>query len=184
MRNMTIRPIRLLAAIVAVLALAVPGTALAATKAVGADRGVVQSVDATHIVLRPLDGSTVTFDITPRTRVRLNGRNAPVAALGPGLVAEVTADRKHRAIVIRAFGTPAVAQAIDRGTVTGVTRTSVTIAVDGGGSVTVPLDGKTKVRGAGSLGRRKAIRPGAVVAVTHLPGGPALVVTIVKRTGK
>ena len=38
------------------------------------ERGIVQSLDPTSVVLRALDGSDVTVALGPATRYRLNGR--------------------------------------------------------------------------------------------------------------
>ena len=70
---MRIRPLRLLTICATALALAAPAAGLAAHTA-ALDRGVVQSVDSSQIVLRALDGSTVSFGLLPGTRVRVPGR--------------------------------------------------------------------------------------------------------------
>lgn len=181
--QMTNRSLRLLAVAAAAFALLVPATALAAPAGIALDRGVVQSVDPGHIVLRSLDGSTASFDVVPSTRVRVNGHAAAIGQIAPGYVADVIANRRHRAILIRAFGKPVTTVTTDRGIVAGRTKASLSLALDSGGSVTIPLDAGTRVRSGGSFRKRSALRPGTVVSVTHAAGGPALVITIVKRAG-
>src|SRR6266571_5421984 len=42
----------------------------------GADRGIVQSVSASRLVLKTLDGRTIAVKVDARTRVFLNGKRA------------------------------------------------------------------------------------------------------------
>src|SRR4051794_20209934 len=100
---MRLHPLRVLTVAVAVLALALPATGLAGARGT-TDRGVVQAIDGSHIVLRALDGSAVAFVVFPGTRVKVNGERASLSDITAGLVAEVAADAKGRAVVIRAFG--------------------------------------------------------------------------------
>jgi hypothetical protein len=179
MRN---RVLCLLAASAVVAALALPAAAVAATAAkhaAGVNRGVVQSVDATHIVLRALDGSAVSFDLTPGTGVRLNGSPASVGDISPGSVVDVVVNGKGRVLVIRVLGAPIVT---DRGVVTAVTKASVTINTSAG-IRTIAFDGNTRFRVFGASARRNAVRPGAQVTVTHTVDGPAQVVNVIKRPG-
>jgi hypothetical protein len=181
---MRIRPLRLLAVAAALLVLALPvaGRAVAHTTAV--DRGVIQSIDASQIVLRALDGSTVSFDLLPGTRVILNRERASLAEIGPGLVAEVVADRRGRAVLIRAFGTPATpAATTERGAVTSITKTSIVYALPGGVTRAVSVDRGTRFLLLGRPAKRTVVRPGVIVAVTRVVDGPALVVNVLKRAG-
>jgi len=170
---------RLLALVAVAAALLLPATALAVTHA-GVNRGVVQSVDASHVVVRALDGSTVTFDLSPRLVVRLNGGPAALGDITPGVVADVAVDAKGRAVMIRAFG--AQTTVTEKGLVTAVSKTSITIAT-AGGPRTVSLDRNTRFKVQGGPGKRLAVRVGVSVAVTHAPDGPALVVNVLKRAG-
>ena len=56
------------------------------------DRGIVQSVSASGIVLKVLDGTTLAIPIDGKTRVFLNGRQASILDIEPGVVAVVTYD--------------------------------------------------------------------------------------------
>ena len=159
-----------------VAALALPAAAFGGERD-GVNRGVVQSVDAAHIVVTALDGSTITFDASPRLVVRLDGRVASLGEITPGLVADVAVDGKGRAVVIRAFG----ATVTDRGVVTAVSKTALTIST-ASGAKTVTVDRNTRFKVQGGSGKR-ALRVGASVAVTHTPDGPAQVVTVLKRAG-
>src|SRR4029079_19455697 len=97
---MLIRPLRLLVVAVALVALALPAASLAAARERSTDRGVVQSIDSSQIVLRALDGGVVTYSIVPRTVVRLNGVPATIADIHPGFVARVVHDAQAHALVI------------------------------------------------------------------------------------
>ena len=144
-------------------------------------RGVFQTVGSTQIVLTALDGSVLTFFVSPDTRVRLNGHRASLGDIRPGFVASVFHDRRGRAVLVEAFGTPVTVT--DRGMVTALTPTSITLRTPGGGAVTVPLDRNTRFRFQGLPARRNVVRPGALVAVSHATDAPALVVNVLKRAG-
>ena len=79
---MTIRPVRLLAVAAAVVALVAPAVGTAANIGLTTDRGVVQSVGPGQIVLRSLDGSIVSFAVSSRTRVKVNGVRAALRDIG------------------------------------------------------------------------------------------------------
>jgi hypothetical protein len=178
---MTLRPLRLLTVASAVLALALPAAGMAATGDVTTDRGVVQSVsvESGQIVLRALDGSVVSFAVSPSTRVKLNGVRVALADIQPGFVAGVVHDGAAPAVLIRAFGKPA--KVTDRGAVTALTRSSITLQTADGVTVTIALDPSTQFRRLGLPAKRFLARPGALVGVTHAVDGPAKVVNIVKR---
>ena len=176
---MKTRTHRLFALVAVAAAFVLPAAALGATHA-GVNRGVVQSVDASHIVVTALDGSTITFDASPRLVVRLYGCPASLGEITPGLVADVAVDPKGRAVLIRAFG--AQASTTERGIVTTVTKTSLTIST-AAGPRTIALDRNTHFKVQGGAGKRAALRVGVPVAVTHAPDGPAQVVNVLKRAG-
>ena len=178
---MLIRPLRLLVVAVALVALALPAASLAASSERSTDRGVVQSVDAGQIVLRALDGEVLAFSIVPRTVVRLNGAPAAIADVQPGFVARVVHDARAHALVIAAFGAPVTTT--DRGVVTSISRTAITLRVAGGGSLALALDAGTRFKFHGTPAGRQQARPGAQVAVTHAAAAPATVVNVLKRAG-
>jgi hypothetical protein len=178
---MRIRPLRLLTICATALALAAPAAGLAAHTA-ALDRGVVQSVDSSQIVLRALDGSTVSFGLLPGTRVRVNGAKASPADITPGAVADVTADDKGHALLVRATQTPQPpVTTTDRGVLTQVTKSSLVFTAADGSAHTVSIDRNTRFRLAGAATKRNPLRPGVTVQVTHVGDGPALVVNVLKR---
>lgn len=176
---MMLRALRLLTVAIALLALALPAAGMAAAVDVTTDRGIVQSVEPERIVLRALDGSVVSFGVSPTTRVKLNGARVSLSDIRPGLVATVTHDGGAPAVLIRAFGKPA--SVTDRGVVTALTKSAITLQTAGGATVTVSLDSSTRFRRLGLPARRALARPGALVAVTHALDAPAKVVNILKR---
>jgi hypothetical protein len=176
---MLIRPLRLLIVAVALVALALPAASLAAASDRSTDRGVVQSVDSSQIVLRALDGAVVTYSIVPRTEVRLNGAPATIADIHPGFVARVVHDARAHALVIAAFAPVTT----DRGAVTAISRNAITLRLAGGGSLTLALNAGTRFKFRGAPAGRALARPGAQVAVTHAADAPATVVNVLKRAG-
>jgi hypothetical protein len=179
--EMTIRLLRLLTLTAALMALVLPAAGVAAPRAKPVDRGVVQSVSPSEIVLTALDGSVLTFPVTPKTKVRVNRARASLDDVRPGFVASVTRDRKAQAVRIDAFGK--VATVTDRGVVTALTRNAITMRTADGGTLTIPLDRKTRFRFRGRAARPALARPGALVAVIHATDAPALGVNVLKRAG-
>ncbi len=140
--HMKIRPLRLLIATVAVLAVTAPATAVAATSGLTSEKGIVQSVDATHIELRALDGSVVSFAVAARTRVKVNGVSARLTDIKPGYVATVTHNGDRPAVLIRAFGkAPPITS---RGVVTSLSKGEITLST-GTGTVTIELRPSTSL---------------------------------------
>ena len=90
----------MIAAVCAALACVSP--ALAADRVV--ERGIVQYLDASGLVLRALDGTEVRIPVGPATRFRLNGRSTTFDAIRSGFVAEAVTTRSGPAVVVRAFG--------------------------------------------------------------------------------
>jgi len=176
--DMTLRPLRLLTAVAAVLALAVPAAALSAPSDLTNDQGIVQSVGPTQIELRALDGSVDSFAVSASTRVRVNGALARLADIRPGDVATVTHNGARPAVLIRAFGKRPMVTS--RGTVTSLTRNEIILGGDAG-PITIQLDSSTRFRFRGGPGFRWQARPGALVVVKHRDGGSAKTVNVLKR---
>ena len=163
-----------LATLLAALLLA--GVATAAPSEPTIDRGVVQSISPGRIVLRELDGSTITITIGARTRVLLNGLPATVADIRPGFVAAVAHDGTEPARVIRAFGR--IQTTIDRGIVVSVSCSAFVIRTLDGTTHTFHVTARTRVRWRGLRGSVAAIRPGRCVEVAHTLGGEAVRVVV------
>jgi hypothetical protein len=179
--HMTLRPLRFLTVGIAMLALALPAAGIAGRASLTTDSGVVQVVGSGQIVLRALDGSVSSFAVAQTTRVKLNGARVSLADIKPGYVATVAHNGSAPAVLVRAFGKPA--RLIDRGVVTALSESEITLRTVGGGTITVSLDRSTRFRFVGLPGKRFRARPGAVVAVTHAADAPATVVNVLKRAG-
>ena len=143
-------------------AIAVCASLLAAAPAAAADRverGIVQSLGPTAIVLRALDGSDVSVGLVPTTRYRLNGRAASPGEILPGFVAEAVRGTTGAAVVVRAFGAA------------GRTEAGVLVRRGAGALVLRRASGERRSRrphGAnGGVARREASRP------PRAPAGPA-----------
>ena len=173
-------PVRFLAALAATLALA--GTAAAATRAPQIDRGIVQSVSPTAIVLRELDGSTAVLAVGPATRVLVNGFRATLADVEPGFVARVTHNGEAPARAVLAFGR--VQLTVTRGNVAAVSARALTVRTAGGENVTFRITARTKIRVRGLPTRLAAVRPGRVVDVTHTRGGEARRIAVRPALGR
>ena len=131
-------------------------------------------------MLRALDGSVVSFAVSSATRVKLNGVQVSLADIQPGFVASVVHRGRAPATVIRAFGKPATVT--DRGVVTALDKTAITLRTAAGATISVPLDAGTRFR-LGEPGKRAFARPGALVAVQHAADGAARIVNVLKRAG-
>jgi hypothetical protein len=156
------------------------GVATGATQPLTTDKGVVQAASSASIVLRGLDGSTVSLSLGPATVVRLNGNPATAADLRPGLVAAVTHRGPRPARIVRAFGTVKV---VERGTVEAVSTQELVLRRPDGSVVTIPWDAATTVRKFGRPARREAVRVGRLARATYVPGSPAIRVAIVRQLG-
>jgi hypothetical protein len=158
-------------------ALFVAGPAFAADRIV--ERGIVQSVSATAVVLRALDGTDVTIALGPDTRYRLNGLPVRRERIGAGLVAEAVVSSGGTALVLRAFGrAPPV---IRNGILLRVGEHAVVLRVRGGARVRIPLSDRTAVRRAGLPVSPSALQRGMRVRVRLAVDGSARVVTVLGR---
>jgi hypothetical protein len=171
---------RRLAVLVACLAtLVLAGTASAGLRDLTVDRGVVQSVSGTQIVLRELDGSSVTLTVNGTTRVLLNGSPAQLTDIRPGFVAAVAHNGARPARVIRAFGR--VATNVDRGVIASVSARQFVLRRADGSLLTLRITPSTRVRLNGFPATPAAIRPGRLARVTYAPDGKAKLVQLAGR---
>ena len=179
---MTIRVLRLLTVAAALLALALPAAGVAAPGDKPVDRGVVQSVSQAQIVLRALDGSIVSFSVSPDTRVRLNGARASLGddrarVRGQRLPRPEGASRSDRGV-----RHPGDGHRPWRGHRTHAGRDHAAHSRRRRSDAST-LDRNTRFRFQGLPARRFVARPGALVTVTHATDAPALVVNVLKRAG-
>jgi hypothetical protein len=167
-----VKALVVLAAVCAALACAAP--ALAADRVV--ERGIVQSVDASGLVLRALDGTGVRVSVGPATRVRLNGRKTTLDAIRSGFVAEAVTTGTGPAVVVRAFGRASASS--QTGRLVRVRPRAILLRRGPGDLVRIPLSQSTRVwRGAARL-RLGALREGMRVQVVLAANGSARVVLV------
>lgn len=163
-----------------VVCLAIAGL-VAVPRAMAADRvverGIVQSVSPSAVVLRGLDGVDVAVAIGPATRIRLNGLPATLADVRPGFVAETVRDGGNPAVRLRAFGR--VVPATERGRLLAV-RESAVVLQTGAGRLRIPLTTSTLVRRQGRLVALRILRVGMRVEVARSDDGSATVVRVLK----
>lgn len=172
-------PRRLALLVVCLASLVFAGTAGAGLRELTIDRGIVQSVSPTEIVLRELDGSSVALPVNGDTRVLLNGSPAQLADIQPGFVAAVAHNGTRPARLIRAFGR--VAANADRGVITSVSGRQFTLRRADGSQLTLRITPSTRVRLNGFPATAAAIRPGRLARVTYTAGGKAKLVQLVGR---
>jgi hypothetical protein len=170
---------------VRLLLLAIVASLLAVAPAAAAERvverGIVQSIDASAVVLRALDGTDVTVALGPGTRFRLNGRAATIDLIRPGLVAEAVTDGLGPARVLRAFGRPG--RTIERGVIVRLGPRTLVVQRDGGGRIRVAWGLRTGVwRGARRI-RPGALRPGQRIEAVIAADGSAVRVHILGSGG-
>lgn len=159
----------------AILGLVLAPQASAADRVV--ERGIVQSVTPSEVVLRALDGVDVEVAIGPRTRFRLNGLPATVADIRPGLVAETVRYGTHPAVRLRAFGRPV--PLTQEGRLVAVGDTALVLRT-GAGRVRIPLGAATIVRRQGRLVALRILRVGMRVEVRRAGDGSADVVRVLR----
>jgi hypothetical protein len=142
------------------------------------DRGVVQTVAPQRLVVRALDGSDLEFLVDSDTRVLLNGIRARLAAIRPGFVAEVVHQGSGRALRIRAFGQ---IEGMERGVILSRGQGELRLQRADGTEIAVPLTPRTRVRRAGVLVGRWALRPGRRATVVLAGDGSARLVVLGRR---
>jgi hypothetical protein len=176
----------------AVVALAGPSVAMAATRAkpaqpgaqskspaahgpanvkAGRGEGIVQSVSASAIVLRQLDGSTVSVSIGSSTQVFVDGKRASLRDVKAGYVASAAWKAGGSARVLQAFDLSArhavrvgVVDSVSTGALV-VTETGVTSGA-GDATVTIPVNAKTRVLIDGKPAKLDAVKAGYTVVIT------------------
>lgn len=162
------------AAVAVGLSLAAAAPAVAADRVI--ERGIVQSIDATAVVLRALDGTDVTVALGPGTRLRLNGTAVSLDQIRPGLVAEAVTVGPGPARVLRAFGR--VEPRVERGALFRLRAAVLVLRRDGGDRIVIPFGARTTfLRGGRPVGLR-SLRPGMPLEVVLRANGSARIVRV------
>jgi len=143
------------------------------------ERGIVQSVGPAEVVLRALDGTAVAVEVGPATRVRLNGRPAPLAAIREGFVAEAVTVGDGPARVVRAFGR--ADGRVLAGEIVAVRPRALVVLRANGRRVRVPLAARAAVWHGSDRIPLRSLRAGMRIQVVRTAAGPARVVIV--RTG-
>lgn len=148
------------------------------------DRGIIQATGTDSLVLRALDGSSLTIPLDPRTRIYLGGQSAGFSALTPGAVAEVRHQSIGPAIDVKVQVPPKPKLRTDRAVTLSASPTQLVLRLLNGAQITVAMDGNTRVTGPN--GRQYApsdIVPGLLADVLYDPAGtvPAQSVKIIRR---
>jgi hypothetical protein len=171
-----VKALVVLAAACAALICSAP--AIAADRVV--ERGIVQSVDATALHLRALDGTEVRIPLGPTTRLRLNGRLTTIDAIRSGFVAEAVTTGTGPAVVVRAFGRASAAS--QTGRLVRVRPRAILLRRGPGDLVRTPLTQSTRGCPGTARLRRGAAREGTRVQVVLAANGSARVVLVQGRT--
>jgi hypothetical protein len=139
------------------------------------EQGLVQSVSATAVLLKALDGSTSSIPVGPQTRVLVDGRFAPLGDVKPGFVAIVKWEGGKAAQQLEAFDLSA--KSGERlATVESVSKTAVTVNGASGGSVTIHANVRTRVFLDGKPSTLKSVKSGYTLVLragTAKGGKPA-----------
>jgi hypothetical protein len=137
----------------------------------GRGEGIVQSVSANAIVLRELDGSTVSIAVASSTHVFVNGTQASLPDVKAGFVASAAWKAGGSARVLQAFDlsgphavTVGVVDSVSSGVLV-VTETSATSGA-GGTTLSIPVNAKTRVLVDGKPATLAAVKAGYTVVIT------------------
>jgi len=162
-----------IAVLAAALALTA-GPAAAAGPSGGADaaaargrethRGIVRVVSANAVVLKELDGSTVTVPVDAKTRVLVDGKPASLDDVKPGFVAVATWQAGRPARVLRTFDLSRQ-QGTGGAVVKSVSSAAVVLKEPNGRTLTVLVNAKTRVFVNGKPASLRDVKPG-FIAVT------------------
>lgn len=130
----------------------------------GSAKGIVQSVSATGLVLRQLDGSEVSIAVTSATRVFVDGKRAGIAGVKPGFVVSA-AWTGGTTRVLQALDLSSSA-AVEVGVVRSVSSRTVVVRRSDGRTVAIRVGAKTRVLLDGEATTLRAVRVGYTVVFT------------------
>jgi hypothetical protein len=146
------------------------GTHAAVDRGREAHRGIVRLVSAKAVVLKELDGSTVTVPVDAKTRVLVDGKPGSLDEVKPGFVAVATWQAGQAARVLRTFdpspkhGTGVVVKS--------VSANAVVLKEPNGSTVTVLINAKTRVFVNGKPASLRDVKPGFIATTSseHVEG--------------
>lgn len=131
----------------------------------GARQGIVQSVSAKAIVLRQLDGSTVSVPVASSTRFFVDGKRASLRDVKAGFVASATWKAGRPAQVFKAFDLSG-RHPVTVGIVKSVSSSVLVVTVAGGTTVSIQVNAKTRVFVDGKPAKLTAVKAGYTVVIT------------------
>lgn len=136
----------------------------------GSERGVVQSVSASGLMLKTLDGSTVAAAVDARTRVLIDGKPASILDVRPGFVAVVSfrGASGQAALEVDAFTTsPSLPARVEpaAGVVRSISRSELVLTSLDGTTVHFRVDASTRVLVDGKPASILDVHPGFVAVV-------------------
>jgi hypothetical protein len=132
-------------------------------------QGIVQSVSARAVVLKELDGSTVSVPVDAKTRVLVDGKPASLRAVKPGFVVVAKWKAGKATQELQAFdlsGQNAAGVAV----VESVSADAVVVKEARGSTVTIPVDAKTRVLIDGKPASLRDVKPGYYTVITNVKG--------------
>lgn len=148
------------------------------------DRGIVQAAAADTLVLRALDGSSLTVALDARTRIYVDNRGAEISDLQPGSVATVRHVDGGPALDVRIALPPKPKLRTDRGVTDSVTSGGIVIRLGNGTTKSIAVASSTRVQAPnGRAVSLTALAGGLLVDVLYDPSGtvPAQTVKIIRR---
>jgi hypothetical protein len=129
-------------------------------------RGVVQSVSARAVVLKELDGSSVSVPVDATTRVFVDGKPASLGAVKPGFLVVAKWVVGKVAQELQAFDLNAPGFAV----VESVSAHAVVVKEFRGSTVTIPVNAKTRVFVDGKPASLRDVKRGYYIVVKGSKG--------------
>jgi hypothetical protein len=141
-----------------------PAARAAGNAKAGTGEGIVQSVSAKAIVLRELDGRTVTVPVASSTQVFVDGKRASLRDVRAGYDASSARKAGKSARVLQAFDLLSP-HAVSVGVVDSVSTGVVVVTWTGGTTVSVPVNARTRVLVDGKRATLAAVKAGYTVVI-------------------
>jgi hypothetical protein len=141
-----------------------PGAGGAGNPKAGAGEGIVQSVFANAIVLRELDGSSVTVSVAASTQVFVDGKQASLRDVRAGFVASAAWKAGKSARVLQAFDLSGQ-HGVSIGVVDSVSTGVLVVTETGGTTTSIPVNAKTRVLVDGKPATLAAVKAGYTVVI-------------------
>jgi hypothetical protein len=130
----------------------------------GDGEGIVQSVSATTILIRELDGSAVSVPVAPITRVFVDGKLASLGHVRPGFVASAAWKAGKPAALLQAFDLSGL-QAVSVGVVASISKGVLVVTGTGGTTQSIRVNAKTRVLLDGKPATLAAVKAGFTVVI-------------------